>query len=200
MPIMSKVEGAFCRSGPWRSFTRSVALPWVLDSSPLDGDVLEIGAGAGANAQVILESHPRVDLVATDLDPVMVDAAKRRLARFERLASVQVVDATQLPFDDHSFDVVISLLMLHHVIDWPAVLGEVKRVLRPGGAFVGYDLTARAGAQALHVIDRSPHRLLDPTELAAGLRSVDLRNVDVTPAFAGTVMKFRAAAQPETNP
>jgi ubiquinone/menaquinone biosynthesis C-methylase UbiE len=50
--------------------------------------------------------------------------------------------------------------MLHHVIDWPAALDEVARVLRPGGVFVGYDLTNTMLARLIHQADRSPYRLL----------------------------------------
>lgn len=43
VPVMSKVEAAFCRSGPWQAFTAKVVMPWVLHGEDLAGDVLEIG-------------------------------------------------------------------------------------------------------------------------------------------------------------
>lgn len=194
MPVMSKVERAFCRSAPWRSFTGRVVLPWVLGDTRLHGEVLEIGSGAGANAQVLLERHSDMQLTATDLDPVMVAAARRRLARYESRVTVTEADATALPFEDDRFDAAVSLLMLHHVIDWRDALAELARVLRPGGTLVGYDLTNRVGARVVHLADRSPHRLLDPDELTDGLTAAGFANALVAPRLLGTVARFSATA------
>ena len=54
-------------------------------------------------------------------------------------------DATDLPFDDGRFSLVLSSAMLHHVVGWEQALSEATRVLRPGGRLVGFDL--------LHVAD-----------------------------------------------
>lgn len=194
MPVMSKVERAFCRSAPWRSFTGRIVLPWVLADTQLDGEVLEIGSGAGANAQVLLERHPDIQLTATDLDPVMVAAARRRLASHGHRVTVTEADTTALPFEDDRFDAVVSLLMLHHVIDWRDALTEVARVLRPGGTLVGYDLTDRLTARAVHLADRSPHRLLDPNHLVAGLTAAGFTAVEVDRGVLGTVARFSATA------
>ena len=194
MPVMSKVERAFCRSAPWRSFTGRIVLPWVLGDAQLRGEVLEIGSGAGANAQVLLERHPDIQLTATDLDPVMVASARRRLASHGHRVTVTEADTTALPFEDDRFDAVVSLLMLHHVIDWRDALTEVARVLRPGGTLVGYDLTDRLTARAVHLADRSPHRLLDPNHLVAGLTAAGFTAVEVGTGVLGTVARFSATA------
>lgn len=192
MPVMSKVERAFCRSAPWRSFTGRIVLPWVLGDTQLRGEVLEIGSGAGANAQVLLERHPDMQLTATDLDPLMAASARRRLARYGHRVTVTEADTTALPFEDDRFDAVVSLLMLHHVIDWRDALDEVARVVRPGGTLVGYDLTNRLTARAVHLADRSPHRLLDPDDLEAGLVAAGFTAVQVDTAALGTVARFSA--------
>lgn len=102
------------------------------------GAVLELGSGSGAMAAGTIRRHPLCELT---VDPAMVAAAQRRFAGEPRVTAHQA-DATQLPFADGSFDVVVSYLMLHHVIAWRQALDEVSRVLRPGGRFVGYDLVA----------------------------------------------------------
>lgn len=193
MPVMSRVERAFCRSAPWQSFTGRVVLPWLLGDTELRGQVLEIGSGPGANAQALLERHGSVQLTATDLDPVMVAAARLRLAPYGRRVAVAEADATDLPFDDDGFDAAVSLLMLHHVIDWRDALVEVARVLRPGGTVVGYDLMDRLTARIVHLADRSPHRLLAPDDLADGLAAAGFTAVEVDTAAGGTVARFRAA-------
>ncbi len=193
MPVMSRIERAFCRSAPWQSFTGRVVLPWLLGDTGLVGAVLEIGSGPGANAGAILDRHRTVELTATDLDPVMVAAARRRLGSYGRRVVVTEADATDLAFDDDQFDTVVSLLMLHHVITWRDALSEAARVLRPGGTLVGYDLTDRLTARAVHLVDRSPHLLLAPGELIDGLAAAGFAGVEVDTAAFGAVARFRAA-------
>jgi hypothetical protein len=50
MPVMSAVEQAWCRSLPWRAFSRRVVFPWAIGDTDLLGDVLELGSGSGAMA------------------------------------------------------------------------------------------------------------------------------------------------------
>jgi SAM-dependent methyltransferase len=192
MPVMSKVEQVWCRSLPWRALTGRVVLPWALQGAQLQGEVLEIGSGAGANAAELLRRHDRAHITATDVDPAMLEAARRRLHEFGGRATVTPADATSLPFADGRFDTVVSLIMLHHVIDWEAALGEVARVLRPGGRFVGYDMIDNAPARLIHRVDRSPHRLVRTDELRSELRSRGLVDVDVAGGLGGVVARFRA--------
>ncbi|QGG94972.1 class I SAM-dependent methyltransferase [Actinomarinicola tropica] len=192
MPVMSRVEAAFCRSAPWRAFTGRVVVPWVLRGEELAGEVLEIGSGAGANASVIAETQPQTRVTATDLDPAMVTAARARLARYGERATVAEADSTRLPFDADHFDAAVSLLMLHHVIDWEAAIREMARVVRPGGRVVGYDLIATPGARLLHLADRSPHRLLSRGELRDQLIASGFDDVDVTPTLGGLAARFHA--------
>ena len=93
----------------------------------LHGRILEIGAGTGLN---VPHYAPDADVVFTEPDPHM---AKRL-----RLRGVEVVEAgaESLPFEDASFDIVVSTLVLCTVPDVPATLAEVKRVLKPGGRLV----------------------------------------------------------------
>ncbi len=98
------------------------------------GEVLELGSGTGANLDRYGSGVTR--LVCTEPDPHM----RRRLEeRVERSTlPIEVVDAgaERLPFDDGSFDVVVSTLVLCSVRDQAAALREAHRVLRPGGRLV----------------------------------------------------------------
>jgi SAM-dependent methyltransferase len=99
----------------------------------------------------------------------MVAAARARLATFASRVNVRQADATELPFPDNRFDAVLSFIMLHHVINWEAALGEAVRVPRPGGVLVGYDLAATHIAHWLHQADDTRHRLATPTSSATRL-------------------------------
>ncbi len=190
MPVMSRIEQTFCRSLPWRTFTRRVVFPWALEREDLHDDVLELGSGSGAMAAELLTRYPDIRLTATDVDPAMLDAARSRLAPFGDRATVQQADATRLPFPDGSFDAVVSFIMLHHVIDWEAALAEVTRVLRPGGRLAGYDLVLSGPARLLHRLDRSRHRLATIAELRGRLDDLDVEQACVRAGLGGLVARF----------
>lgn len=192
MPTMSRIEQAWCRSLPWRFFTGRVVFPWAIGDTDLHGDVLELGSGSGAMAAQLLERYPTIRLVATDVDPAMRAAATERLAGYGDRVSVEEADATQLPFPDATFDAVISFIMLHHVIDWEQALGEIARVLRPGGIVAGYDLVESWMSRATHRLDRSPHRMAGTAALHGRLRELPFEDITVQPALAGLVTRFRA--------
>ncbi|TAK64450.1 MAG: class I SAM-dependent methyltransferase [Dehalococcoidia bacterium] len=100
----------------------------------LTGDVLEIGAGTGANFSYY---KPGARVIALEPDPHMLKRAQARLATLGRTnIDVQRAPAEALPFDADSFDVVVSTLVLCTVNDLAASLAELRRVLRPGGRLV----------------------------------------------------------------
>jgi ubiquinone/menaquinone biosynthesis C-methylase UbiE len=100
------------------------------------GRTLEIGAGTGAN----LEHYPPAvtRLVLTEPDPHMAKRLRGRIAETKPVATTDVVDAgaEHLPFDDASFDTVVSTLALCSVGDPERAVAEAKRVLRPDGRFL----------------------------------------------------------------
>ena len=108
-----------------------------------DGRVLEIGAGTGLNL-----SHYPATAQLTLTEPVA--PMRRRLEKRVRAAGrhADVVDAKAeaLPFDDGSFDVVVSTLVLCTVDDPHGALREIRRVLRPGGQLVFIEHVRAAGS------------------------------------------------------
>lgn len=188
MPVMSKVERAFCCGALWQ--TGAGAVVRSLPADRLGHDVLEIGSGGGEVTDRLLRQRPGIAATATDLDPLMVAASTRRL-RNRPGATVLPADATSLPFDDASFDSVVSCLMLHHVIDWETALREAARVLRPGGVFVGYDLLRTPVATAVHKLDRSPFRLFGPAEFGDACAAAGFTS-DCQTGLVGHVLRFEA--------
>ena len=94
-----------------------------------EGRVLEIGGGTGAN----LRYYDGLDsLVVTDPEPAMLRRLRDRVREQATQAEVVQAPAEDLPFQDASFDTVVSTLVLCGV-DQERSLGEVRRVLRPGG-------------------------------------------------------------------
>jgi ubiquinone/menaquinone biosynthesis C-methylase UbiE len=109
--------------------------------------VLEIGPGPGGLAVELARRHAGLRLTGLDIDPAMVERAAVRARREgleERLAFV-VGDVASLPFPDASFDLVTSSFSVHHWPDAAAGFAEIRRVLRPGGRAIVYDLPDRWG-------------------------------------------------------
>jgi SAM-dependent methyltransferase len=90
---------------------------------------LEVGCGTGWFAQRVRDELG-ADVVALDQSERMVELAHQR-GLDARLGDVQ-----ELPFEDAQFDVVAANWMLYHVPDLDCGLGEIARVLRPGGRLV----------------------------------------------------------------
>jgi ubiquinone/menaquinone biosynthesis C-methylase UbiE len=134
---------------------------------------------------------PAANITVTDVDEAMVNAARAQLARFTDV-TVDVADVTSLPFAAYRFDAVMSYLMLHHVIDWRQALAESSRVLKPGGEFLGYDLTDTRLARWVHQVDGSPHRIIASDELDDGLLGAGFTRITVRPAAQGHLMRFHA--------
>jgi ubiquinone/menaquinone biosynthesis C-methylase UbiE len=94
------------------------------------GSVLEIGAGTGAN----LAHYTGVEsLVFTEPEPAMLRRLQKKARDEAPLAKILRAPAEDLPFEDDSFDTVVSTLVLCGVDDQARSLREIKRVLRPGG-------------------------------------------------------------------
>src|SRR6476646_5783096 len=94
------------------------------------GSVLEIGAGTGAN---LTHYNGQLEtLMFTEPDPAMIRRLQAKARDETPLAKILRAPAEDLPFEDASFDTVVSTLVLCGA-DQERSLGEVRRVLRPGG-------------------------------------------------------------------
>jgi SAM-dependent methyltransferase len=104
--------------------------------------VLEVGPGPGGVCIRLAASHSDVCITALDIDPDMITLLARR-ARREGLAervAVVVGDVAAMPFEDATFDVVVSSFSVHHWSAAGAGFAEIRRVLRPAGRGLVYDL------------------------------------------------------------
>ena len=98
------------------------------------GDVLEIGGGTGANLGYYGAGVESVTV--TEPEPPMLKRLQRKAREQNSQATVLRAPAEDLPFEDASFDTVVSTLVLCGVDDQPRAVRELRRVLRPGGRLI----------------------------------------------------------------
>ncbi|MBV9359789.1 MAG: class I SAM-dependent methyltransferase [Betaproteobacteria bacterium] len=96
--------------------------------------VLEIGTGVGTDARFIIERGGIYTGVNVDAGSTAATAEALRLHNLP--GRVVQCDATDLQFDDESFDVVYSFGVLHHIPEVEKVMSEIRRVLIPGGDII----------------------------------------------------------------
>ena len=114
-------------------------------------DILETAAGTGIVTAALHEALPDADIVATDLNPAMLDVAHERLS--SPRIRYQAADAQELPFPDESFDLVVCQFGVMFFPDKQAAAHEAWRVLRPGGRYLSViwnSLTANPASKAIH--------------------------------------------------
>lgn len=129
-----------------------------------DWDVLEFGCGTGLAGLRIAELAGR--LTMADASEAMLGQLRKKIAaaEFENL-TVTRVNGGGLPFSDASFDLVFTLMAMHHVEDVEGTLREFLRVLRPGGHAVVCDLVTEDGG--FHGAEAAPHNGFDQGDLQA---------------------------------
>jgi len=96
--------------------------------------VLDVGCGNG----LVLSRYARAGarVAGVDLTEAGVELCRKRFALGGLAGEFRVAPAESLPFDDESFDCVCSMGVLHHVSDVKAAVGEIRRVLVPGGRLI----------------------------------------------------------------
>jgi SAM-dependent methyltransferase len=174
--------------------------------------VLDFGGGEGLHAKVIAETAAPVLLVTVDL------IFKRMLlpSQHNPFDSLHFVcgDCFHLPFLPRTFDVVFGSGILHHLRDIDPVVDEIKRVLKPGGLYLGIEPNLRNPVNLLYFrrVSKSTNEYeLKPTPLKSAFSSKGfsfrfsywwrrfplIRSPWLTPTIA---IEARYSAESENNP
>lgn len=96
--------------------------------------ILETAAGTGVVTEALHRALPEAEIVATDLNPPMLEQAAQRV--HASTVRFQQADALNLPFEDHSFDLVVCQFGVMFFPDKVKGNSEARRVLRDGGRYI----------------------------------------------------------------
>jgi ubiquinone/menaquinone biosynthesis C-methylase UbiE len=172
--------------GPWAKY--------LLDVVALAPDmrVLDVACGTGIVARLAApQVGPTGRVVGVDTNEAMLAVARAQPQPTGAHVEWRQGDATKLPFPHAEFDTVLCQHGLQYVLDRPAALREMKRVLVSDGRLglsvfsqsIGYQIFERTAAQFVGekaaVIMREPFALADLDELSGLLRMVELSTVEM---------------------
>jgi SAM-dependent methyltransferase len=151
-----------------------------LPTRPPSPRLLDFGCGAGAFMRALARRDFAGEMVGSDVSTGMLDEAARAWPAGIRSPTWTLSSPGQLPFADHSFDIVAALGVLHHVMpaDRPAEWREIARVLRPGGRCYVYEhnpYNPLTQWVVKHTAIDANAVLLTPGEAAGGLTAAGLR-------------------------
>ena len=168
-------------AGVWARYVSksfvSVVERWGVSS----GRVLDVGTGTGMLAIEFAKGIPTVEVVGLDLSDVALELARdnAQKSRASSRVSFERGDAEDMPFEDDTFDLVISGNTLHLLKNPVRMLNEIQRVLKPGGRFLVSDFRRSwLGILTEHV--RSAYSAQEVRDL---LRQSELQNWKVKDFF-----------------
>lgn len=170
--------------------------------------ILETAAGTGIVTRAVAEALPAAEIVATDINPAVVDFAAQQL-RSERVV-FERADAQDLPYEDESFDLVLCLFGLMFFPDKQRANAEARRVLRKGGTYVvvTFDRLDRnpipkAAGEAVaslfpedpRYMERGPFSYADATVVESDLKAAGFEDIVVETVELSSRVTAHEAAQ-----
>lgn len=151
---------------------------------PCDMSILDFGAGVGSSVPFFLKCFPEARLTCLDVSQKSLDAAREK---YQGAAEFLHFDGTHIPSPDHSFRLIFSACVFHHIPPdlHLAVLGEIFRVLEPGGIFIIFEHNPR-NPFTVRVVASCP---LDAN--AVLIKGEDLRDLLKRTGFKEDCLRYR---------
>lgn len=138
-------EQAFREKSYYEKQTRDDAhLQRILDCLTIhEGDtILDLGTGTGYVAIPLAWNNPTCQIIGLDIiDSTMKENQERATTLHLPNLSYQVYDGGSMPFQDNTFDIIVSRFAIHHFTDIKKTFHEIGRVLKDGGIFFLSDPT-----------------------------------------------------------
>jgi ubiquinone/menaquinone biosynthesis C-methylase UbiE len=174
------------------------------------GRILETAAGTGIVTRALSKSVPQAQIVATDINPAVLEFAAARQLDSDRV-TFQPADAQNLPFAEKSFDLAVCAFGVMFYPDKVRASSEARRVLRSGGSYllVSFDRLAlnpvpKAAEEAVaslfeddppRYMERGPFSYADPGAIEQDLRAAGFSEVELETVALSSHVRARDAAQ-----
>lgn len=130
--LASDYEHNVDTKNPWNAYYERPAMVNLLPVNLTNKKVLDAGCAAGWYTEKLLELGAEV--TATDISGEMVQATQRRVGNKAEVLNLNL--EKELPFQNDSFEFIISSLVIHYINDWSNTFCEFQRILKPGGIFL----------------------------------------------------------------
>jgi ubiquinone/menaquinone biosynthesis C-methylase UbiE len=164
----------------WRSLKNTAILPYWTDNS----SICDCGIGTAALSLSLVQTfNATLQITGVDISSEMLNTAHQQLSQAKVLHALCHSDVNQLPFDDRSFDGVISAHMLEHLPDPKQGLQEMIRVLRPSAPLVL--VVTRTGLLGTLIQWHWGNRCFSQIELSALMQEAGLVNLQFIPFPVG---------------
>lgn len=173
-PVISEyASNARTYDRKWSFYVESTTRETIarLSMNPTDR-VLDVGCGTGELLSRLAAKYPQARLAGLDPVPEMLAVARDKLSD---AADLRVGWANELPWEDGSFDLVVSCNMFHYITHPEIAVREMKRVLVPGGRLLITDwcddyLSCRLCTAYLRLMSKAHFKTYTVDECAALLR------------------------------
>ena len=143
------------------------------------GRVLDVGCGFAAIPVEIAREFPNTEIIGVDLGEPILELGKKLVNQegLQQQIRLEKADAQNLPFEDDSFDLVISTFLFHIVEDPTSMLNEIERVTKPEGKIMITDLRRGWLAYAIREFRKAytlseARRIFQKTKLRQGKLSI----------------------------
>jgi ubiquinone/menaquinone biosynthesis C-methylase UbiE len=174
-----------------------------LATNPIAGEILDLGTGTAQIPIELCRRDPRFQVLAIDLAESMLRLARKNVeaAQLARQIELERIDAKHLPYPDGDsrsgrFAAVISNSIVHHIPEPFGVLGELVRVVRPGGTIFVRDLMRPADdATVQHLVEtyaagaNDHQRQMFDDSLRAALSLAEIRALVERLGFQGEMVQ-----------
>lgn len=123
----------------------------VIELAPHKATVLDLGTGTARIPIIMAQQCPQWQITGLDLAQSMLEIGRKNViqAGLETQINLQLGDAKNINYAAHSFDVVVSNSLVHHLPNPLPFFAEIKRVVKPQGVIFIRDLLRPAGEDIL---------------------------------------------------